>query len=71
MQFHALTFDASLEEMFPAWCAGATVVLRPSQVVVDFEALESFIVERNITVVDLPTSYWHEWTRMLLRRNLQ
>jgi non-ribosomal peptide synthetase component F len=48
MQFHALTFDVSLEEMFPAWCAGATVVLRPPQVVADFEALESFIVERNV-----------------------
>jgi amino acid adenylation domain-containing protein len=68
LQFHSLTFDASLEEIFPTWCAGATLVLRPPERGSDFGSLEAFIAVEKVTVVDLPTSYWHEWTRMLLRR---
>ncbi|MCU1385227.1 MAG: tycC3 [Acidobacteria bacterium] len=68
LQFHALTFDASIEELFPSLCAGATVVLRASEAAVDFEALEQCVARHAVTVLDLPTSFWHEWTRSLVDR---
>ena len=59
LQFAALTFDTSVEEIMPALCRGATVVYGEGPRVkapVDFlrqaEALQ-------LTVLDLPTAYWH------------
>jgi len=69
MQFHPLMFDAAIEELFPTWSAGATVVLRPPGVVVDLAALERFLADERITVVDLPTSFWHEWTASARHRH--
>jgi len=60
LQFAALTFDTSVEEIFPALGRGATVVLRSAERV---EAPADFLrraEERQITVIDLPTAYWHE-----------
>ena len=67
LQFASLAFDASLEEIFPALIAGATVVLR------DDEALRSIptFLDRceawGVTVLDLPTAFWHELTAELSR----
>jgi amino acid adenylation domain-containing protein len=68
LQFHALTFDASIEEIFPTWVAGAAIVLRSDDIASDFESLERLVDAEQLTVIDLPTSYWHEWTRSLARR---
>jgi len=69
LQFHALTFDASIEEVFPTLSAGATVVLRRDDLSVDFAALERFVEDRAISVVDVPTAFWHEWARSMEARN--
>ncbi|HEX2295537.1 MAG TPA: amino acid adenylation domain-containing protein, partial [Actinomycetota bacterium] len=59
LQFASLSFDTSVEEIWPALVAGATVVLRephpPSP-----EELRALVVRNGITVLDLPTAYWHE-----------
>ncbi len=59
LQFASLSCDASLEEIFPCLCSGGELVLRPELLppVSDFL---SECQEKGITVLDLPTAYWHE-----------
>jgi amino acid adenylation domain-containing protein len=65
LQFFSMNFDGSVEEMFPAWACGGTVVLRSDELSSSVSEFEKFIERRKITVVDLPTAYWHEWVRNL------
>lgn len=65
LQFFSMNFDGSVEELFPAWASGGTVVLRSSEISSSTSEFEKFIERRKITVVDLPTAYWHEWVRNL------
>lgn len=65
LQFFSMNFDGSVEELFPAWACGAAVVLRSDELSSSVSAFERFVAERNVTVVDLPTAYWHEWVRNL------
>ncbi|MFJ2865141.1 amino acid adenylation domain-containing protein [Kitasatospora sp. NPDC087314] len=61
LQFTSMAIDASLEEVLPVWLAGGTVVLpdapRPTSV-----ELTELITARGVTVVSLPSAYWHQWT---------
>ncbi|MGV9642536.1 amino acid adenylation domain-containing protein [Streptomyces sp. NPDC003514] len=61
LQFTSMVIDASLEEVLPVWLAGGAVVLpdgpRPTSV-----ELTALIERRGVTVVSLPTAYWHQWT---------
>lgn len=65
LQFFSMNFDGSVEELFPAWACGGTVVLRSEELSSSISEFEKFIEHRKITVVDLPTAYWHEWVRNL------
>ncbi|WP_326824275.1 amino acid adenylation domain-containing protein [Streptosporangium sp. NBC_01756] len=58
VQFASLSFDAHVEEVFPALAAGATLVLLPDGAATLPDLLVSPPGER-ITVLDLPTAYWH------------
>ncbi|WP_417903620.1 amino acid adenylation domain-containing protein [Caldimonas brevitalea] len=66
LQFSTLSFDASVDQLFPALLSGATVVLRGPQLWDSGELRERLARER-ITVADFPTSYWmqalREWSR--------
>ncbi|MET8468671.1 amino acid adenylation domain-containing protein [Streptomyces sp. NPDC006422] len=61
LQFTSMAIDASLEEVLPAWLAGGAVVLpdvpRPTST-----ELTGLIAEHGVTVVSLPSAYWHQWT---------
>ena len=59
LQFHALSFDASVEEIFPCLTSGATLVLRSEAMTTSAAAFWQEIRAREITVVSLPTSFWH------------
>ncbi|MCD0449340.1 amino acid adenylation domain-containing protein [Actinocorallia sp. API 0066] len=59
LQFAPLHFDASVEEVFVTLCAGATLVLRDPDML-DVPGLVAGCVARGVTVLDLPTAYWHE-----------
>jgi amino acid adenylation domain-containing protein/non-ribosomal peptide synthase protein (TIGR01720 family) len=63
LQLAPLAFDVALEEIFPTWLAGATVVLapRPEGGVLDGEDLGRWLAARRLTVVNLPSTYFHEW----------
>jgi amino acid adenylation domain-containing protein len=65
LQFFSMNFDGSVEELFPAWACGGTVVLRSDEISSSISEFEKFIANRKISVVDLPTAYWHEWVRNL------
>ncbi|MDX3855884.1 amino acid adenylation domain-containing protein, partial [Streptomyces sp. AK02-01A] len=59
LQFAPLHFDASVEEIFVTLCAGGTLVLRDDDML-DVPGLLAGCVTHGITVLDLPTAYWHE-----------
>ena len=65
LQFCSLGFDASVEEMFPTWAAGATVVFRPGDIPLLGRDWLGWLVDQRITVLNLPTAYWHAWARDL------
>ena len=60
LQFSTLGFDISIEEIFPTWLAGGTLVFMPDGMLESPERLFRFIKQKNITLLNLPTSYWHE-----------
>ena len=59
LQFSNLSFDASLEEIFCAFCSGASLYLRNEEML-ESENLLSFTIENNITLWDLPTAFWRQ-----------
>lgn len=65
LQFCSIAFDASVEEIFPTWASGATLVLRPDDLPVLGRAWLGWLRRTEITVLNLPTAYWHEWVRDL------
>ncbi len=67
LQFCSLGFDASIEEMFPTWAAGATVVFRPEDRPLLGRGWLEWVDEQGVTVVNLPTGYWHAWAHELDR----
>jgi amino acid adenylation domain-containing protein len=59
LQFSSLSFDTAVEEIWPTLARGATLVLRDPHPW-DPEELRRKVEETGITVLDLPTAYWHE-----------
>jgi len=58
LQFAALSFDTHAEELFPILAAGGTVVLpeAPAELLPEWLPTPA---GRSLTVLDLPTAYWH------------
>ena len=65
LQFASLSFDAAGEELYPTWLSGATLVLRPEELPTSVEMFHNFIAQERLTVLDLPTAYWHQWVTNL------
>jgi amino acid adenylation domain-containing protein/FkbH-like protein len=65
LQFTALSFDISIEEIFPAWLSSSTVILRPDDIVSSVGRFLEFIASERVTVLNLPTAYWHELVEFL------
>ncbi|HEX8696632.1 MAG TPA: amino acid adenylation domain-containing protein [Longimicrobium sp.] len=61
LQFASFSFDISVEEIFPTLLAGGTLVPRPAGPPPDAAAFARLIAEREITLLNLPTAYWHAW----------
>ena len=60
LQFASLSFDASVEEIFPSLACGGTLVLRSDRMVDSMQRFVRECTERAISVLDLPTAFWHE-----------
>ncbi len=64
-------FDLCVEELFPALVAGATVVVRTEAAAPSVDELEKLVTREGVTVLDLPTAYWHVWTASLAARGVR
>ncbi|MEH2279394.1 MAG: amino acid adenylation domain-containing protein [Nostoc sp.] len=60
LQFASICFDTSIEEIFPCLCIGATLVLRTEEMLNSSEDFWQYCQKWQLTVLDLPTAYWHQ-----------
>ncbi len=60
LQFASICFDASIEEIFPGLLVGATVVLRTEAMLHSSDEFWRCCRAWQLTVLDLPTAYWHQ-----------
>lgn len=67
LHFSSLSFDAAVEELFPAWLRGARLVLRPVALPSSFEQFRAWLERYQISLMELPTAYWHVWVQELAR----
>ncbi|MFJ1751777.1 amino acid adenylation domain-containing protein [Kitasatospora sp. NPDC088134] len=60
LQFASLNWDTCFEEILPTLTAGARLVFDPEAHSASFPRLLRMVERRGITVLDLPTAFWHE-----------
>ena len=60
LPFHSTAFDAGAETIFCTLAAGGTVVLRPEAMLGRPESFWGECRRWTVTVVSLPTAFWHE-----------
>ncbi|MEU9075493.1 AMP-binding protein [Kitasatospora sp. NPDC048538] len=66
LQFASLNWDTCFEEILPALTAGATLVLDPDAHSGSFPRFLRMVERERITVLDLPTAFWHELVHHLV-----
>jgi len=64
-QFSSISFDISIEETYPLWSVGGTVVYPAGEFSLQPRAFAHWIEEHGITVLTVATAYWHEMVREL------
>jgi amino acid adenylation domain-containing protein/non-ribosomal peptide synthase protein (TIGR01720 family) len=60
LQFCSLSFDAAIEEIYACLLVGATLVLRSDTMPASTAAFLAECAALRITVLDLPTAFWHQ-----------
>jgi amino acid adenylation domain-containing protein len=60
LQFSSISFDIAIEEIFPTWSVGATLVLRSSNFSLAGNDFLRFARQQKLTVLSVATAYWHE-----------
>jgi amino acid adenylation domain-containing protein len=60
LQFSNISFDICIEEVFPTWLSGATLILRSEEIASSTSKFLEFLDHHQITVANLPTAFWHE-----------
>jgi len=63
MQFASPSFDAAIEEIFPILSVGGTLLLRLAELP-EVSALCARAEAEGCTILDLPTSLFHQWMKM-------
>ncbi len=69
LQFSSISFDIAVEEIFPAWISGARLVLKTEDMPLAAGDFVRWIRQHRISVLDLPTAYWHEMVHQLSESN--
>ncbi len=67
LQFSSMSFDIIVEELYPTLITGAALVLRPEEIATSLTAFLEFTAAEKITILDLPTAFWHELVGGLAR----
>ncbi|HVB38073.1 MAG TPA: amino acid adenylation domain-containing protein, partial [Vicinamibacterales bacterium] len=62
LQYDNIAFDQAIEEIFPTLVSGATLCVRGRDLWTPDE-LRQQLERHQVTVVELPTAYWHEAVR--------
>jgi amino acid adenylation domain-containing protein len=70
LQFSRATFDVSIEEIFPTWLAGSTLVLRTEECAASVPAFLEFLDKQSVSIINIPTAFWHELVHGLQARAL-
>lgn len=70
LQFASISFDAAAEEIFPCLTRGATLVLRTDSMLDSPSDFFRSCEHWGLTVLSLPTAYWHELAAGLAVDNL-
>lgn len=60
LQFATISFDISVEEIYPTFASGGTVVLWPEGHSLATADFLSFCLQQGVTIIDPSTAYWHE-----------
>jgi len=70
LQFSSISFDVSAEEIYTSLTSGATLVLRTDTMLDSIDGFLQKCQNWKITVIALPTTYWHELTAFLSQKSL-
>ncbi len=70
LQFGSITFDTSIEEIVPVLTRGGTLVLRTPMMAASVEELLVRCDEWRVTVISLPTAFWHEMVARIVADRL-
>lgn len=70
-QFASISFDIAIEEIFPTWISGGTLVVREENASLAVGDFLRWVDENRVTSLDLPTAYWHELVRELSESSLK
>ena len=65
LQFSSMSFDIIIEELYPTLVTGAMLVLRSDAISASISEFIQFVTLHQVTVLDLPTAFWHELVRGL------
>ncbi|MBP5974477.1 amino acid adenylation domain-containing protein [Brasilonema sp. CT11] len=60
LQFASISFDTAAEEIYPCLTCGGMLVLRSNEMLSVVPEFLEKCKELNLTVLDLPTAYWHQ-----------
>ncbi|MFC7547903.1 amino acid adenylation domain-containing protein [Plantactinospora sp. GCM10030261] len=66
LQFASLNWDTSFEEILPTLVSGATLVIDDETHTGSFPRFLRAVAAQRITVLDLPTAFWHELVHHLV-----
>lgn len=70
LQFASLNWDTSFEEILPTLTSGAALVFDDEAYTGSFPRFLRMIEREGITVLDLPTAFWHELVYHLVDENV-